>query len=76
MSAQLRFEVFNVFNTTNFISIGPRGVDTTMDPSSISLDAPLASATRITGATVPASFGQATAARDPRQAQFGIKLIF
>lgn len=71
--AQLRFEVFNIFNRTNFNS---QTVDNIMDPSSIALDAPLDSATRITGAEVPASFGQATTARDPRQAQFGIKLTF
>jgi len=47
-----------------------------MNPLSISLDAPIGSATRITGSELPASFGQASAVRDPRQAQFGIKLIF
>ena len=73
---QLRFEVFNVFNHTNFIGLGGQGVDAIMDPTAITLDAPLASATRITGATIPASFGRAIATRDPRQAQIGLKLNF
>jgi Carboxypeptidase regulatory-like domain len=75
---QLRFEVFNVFNRVNFITNGSSsgGVNNSMDPSEVTLDAPLAQATQITSATIPASFGQATSARDPRQAQFGVKLIF
>jgi hypothetical protein len=75
---QLRFEVFNLFNRVNFITNGSSsgGVNNSMDPSEVTLDAPLASATQIVSATIPNSFGQATSARDPRQAQFGIKLIF
>jgi hypothetical protein len=73
---QLRFEVFNVFNRNNFIALGTLGVDNVLDPTGITLDAPLASASRITGETIPSSFGRAIATRDPRQAQFGIKLIF
>jgi hypothetical protein len=75
---QFRFEIFNLFNTVNFISNGSSsgGVNQSLDPSAVTLNAPLASATSITGATIPASFGQATSARDPRQAQFGLKLIF
>ena len=69
--AQLRFEVFNVFNRTNFI-----GVNTSLNPSSVTLDAPRATATRIVAFTPSGSFGQATATRDPRQAQFGLKLTF
>ncbi len=68
---QLRFDVFNVFNRVNFVR-----VDNVMNPISVTLDAPLASATRITGFEMPANFGQATGTRDPRQAQFGVKLIF
>ena len=52
------------------------GVDTTLDPSSVTLDGPLASATKIVDSTVPLSFGQATGARDPRQVQLGLKLLF
>ncbi len=68
---QVRAEVFNVFNQTQFL-----GVNTAMNPTRVSLDAPLASATRITGFELPANFGQATNARDARQAQLGVKLIF
>jgi hypothetical protein len=71
VTAQLRFEVFNLFNRVNFLS-----VDDSMDPIGVTLDAPLESATRITGAELPSNFGQATATREPRQAQLGIKLIF
>ena len=57
--------------TTSFL-----GVDTTMDPLAITLDAPLESATKIIDYQLPLSFGQVTKARDPRQAQFGLKFIF
>ena len=78
MRAQLRFEVFNVLNRANFItnSCAGQGIDNVLDPSAITLDAPLASATRIISSTIPASFGQARATREPRQAQFGLKIIF
>jgi hypothetical protein len=69
--AQLRFEVFNVFNRTNFID-----VNTSLNPTSVTLDAPRATATRIVAFIPSGSFGQATATRDPRQAQFGLKLTF
>jgi hypothetical protein len=71
LRAQLRLEIFNAFDQTQFIN-----VDTVLAPRSIVLDAPPASATKILSAEVPLSFGQATAARDPRQVQFGIKLMF
>ena len=72
VKAQLRFEVFNVLNRTNFWN-----VDTTLDSSSITYDTgDAATASRITGATVPLNFGQADRVRDPRQAQFGLKLMF
>jgi hypothetical protein len=70
---QLRFEIFNVFNNTNFSSLN---IVRNMDPVSVTLDAPVESATRITNATLPLNFGQATLTRDPRQAQFGFKLLF
>jgi Carboxypeptidase regulatory-like domain len=73
---QLRVEVFNVFNRTNFLGTGGAGVITTMNPSVATLNAPRESATTITGATLPGNFGQAVAARDPRQAQLGFKLLF
>ena len=69
---QLRFEIFNVFNRTNFIF-----VNTAMNPTAVTFDsADVADATKITSFVLPSNFGQATAAPDPRQAQFGIRLTF
>jgi hypothetical protein len=69
---QVRFEVFNVFNRTQFLN-----VDTNFSPRSLTLDTPSpASATTITSAVPSVTFGQATGSRDPRQAQLGIKLLF
>jgi hypothetical protein len=69
---QFRFEVFNVFNRNNFIS-----VNNILGPTSVTYDTGNpATATRIVNSVVPASFGQATATRDARQAQFGLKLVF
>ena len=74
VKAQLRFEVFNVFNRVNFLNTG---FNNTFNPTSVTFDTgDPATATKITGYTLPGNFGQATATRDPRQAQFGIKLIF
>jgi hypothetical protein len=70
--AQLRFEVFNVFNRVNFVS-----VSTNLNPTSVTLDTGrLATANRITAFTPSGGFGQAGGTRDPRQAQFGVKLMF
>jgi len=72
VKAQLRFEVFNLTNRANFIN-----VSTSLSPTSVTLDTGRAStATQITGFTPSGSFGQATGTRDPRQAQFGVKLMF
>jgi hypothetical protein len=71
INGQLRFEVFNLTNQDNFVF-----VDTTLDPISIQYDAPIGGATRIVGEQLPTSFGQATATRDPRQFQIGVKLFF
>ncbi len=69
---QFRFEVFNVFNRTNFTD-----VDATMSPSDVTFDTgDPRTANTITGATIPIGFGQATQARDPRQAQVGFKIMF
>jgi hypothetical protein len=69
---QLRFEIFNVFNRANFIS-----VNTNLNASNVAFNTGSAStATAITAFTPSGSFGQATGTRDPRQAQFGIKLLF
>ena len=69
---QIRFEIFNVFNRTNFLF-----VNNVMNPTAVTFDtADVADATKITSFVLPANFGQATAARDPRQAQIGIRLTF
>jgi Carboxypeptidase regulatory-like domain/TonB-dependent Receptor Plug Domain len=74
MQLQLRFEIFNVFNRTNFSS---QQMSTIMSPTSVTFDTgDAATATKITGYTLPGNFGQATKTRDARQAQFGLKLIF
>jgi Carboxypeptidase regulatory-like domain len=71
---QLRFEVFNITNHVNFLS---NQLNVNFNPSSVTYDTgDPATATTITGYTVPSNFGQSTATRDPRQAQFGIKLSF
>ncbi|MEM6793785.1 MAG: hypothetical protein AAF725_07365, partial [Acidobacteriota bacterium] len=72
-SAQLRFEIFNLTNQTNYVSGSVQNVIT---PTNVVLDAPLASATRILSADLPGNFGQAQAARDPRQVQLGLKISF
>ena len=38
--------------------------------------APLESATRVIDYELPPTFGLASRARDPRQVQFGLKLVF
>jgi hypothetical protein len=68
---QFRWDVFNFFNNTNF-----RGVNAVLQPSSVVLDNPAPNATVIESAVIPSSFGQATAARDARQMQFGLKIIW
>ncbi|HTL43534.1 MAG TPA: hypothetical protein VL262_04285, partial [Vicinamibacterales bacterium] len=67
---QLRFEIFNLFNNTNFLS---QGLNNTMNLSSVTLDP---TGTKITAFTPAGNFGQATRTRDPRQMQFGLKFIF
>jgi hypothetical protein len=72
VKAQFRFEVFNVFNRVNFT-----GVNTSLSPISATLDTgSQRTATQIIDFQPSGAFGQATATRDPRQAQFGIKLLF
>ena len=73
VTGQLRLEIFNVFNEVNFIG---ESVDMALDPFNVLLDAPRSEASQILSAEIPASFGQARAARDPRQIQLGIKLMF
>jgi hypothetical protein len=68
---QFRWDIFNFFNNTNF-----RGVNAVLQPSSAVLDNPAPNATAIESAVIPSSFGQAAGARDPRQMQFGLKIIW
>jgi hypothetical protein len=71
---QLRFEVFNVFNTVNF-----RGdwLNTSYNAENVVFDTGhAATATKILSATPPGTFGQATVARDPRTIQLGVRLTF
>jgi hypothetical protein len=75
VKAQLRFEVFNVFNRANFLL---NGLQFTFNPSAVTYDTGNSTtATTITGFSgIPGNFGQATQTRDARQAQFGIRLMF
>ncbi|MGH9348728.1 MAG: hypothetical protein ACRD26_15830, partial [Vicinamibacterales bacterium] len=67
---QFRWDIFNVLNNTNFLF---QNLNTTMNPSAAVLNG---DRTAIANATIPASFGQATRTRDPRQMQFGLKILF
>ena len=70
---QFRIEVFNLFNRDNFIGTS---VDNTLDPQAVDLNGDISDATEITGFTPATGFGQASQARDPRQIQLGVKLLF
>jgi hypothetical protein len=67
---QIRWDVFNIFNNTNFLF---SGLNTTMNASSVVLNG---AGNTIASATIPGTFGQATRARDPRQMQVGFKLLW
>jgi hypothetical protein len=67
---QFRWDIFNVFNNTNFLY---NGMQTELSPSSVTLSA---DGTTITNAQIAGNFGQATRTRDPRQMQFGLKLLW
>ncbi len=71
VNIQLRIEAFNIFNANNYTD-----VDTNWGGSDVTLDAPLESATTITGANPQPTFGTAFGARDPRQFQLGVKVTF
>jgi hypothetical protein len=70
VKVQFRWDIFNVFNNRNFLFAG---MNTTMGASAVTLNA---AQTEIVAATIPASFGQATRTRDPRQMQFGFKILW
>ena len=70
---QLRFEIFNVFNNTNFLGTTGGGLVNTMGLSGVTLDP---TQTKIVAASTGGNFGQATRTRDARQAQFGLKVLF
>jgi Carboxypeptidase regulatory-like domain len=76
---QLRFEVFNIFNTVNLLatSLTNGGVNTAYNPQNVEFDTGSGkTATKIISASPVGNFGQLTAARDPRTAQIGIRLAF
>jgi carboxypeptidase family protein/TonB-dependent receptor-like protein len=74
MKVQLRFEIFNLFNRTNFLA---QNLATDMNIDNVTFNSDdVATATAITGYTVAPNFGQATLTRDARQAQFGIRVVF
>ena len=51
---QLRWDIFNIFNNTNFMF---QNLDATLDPSAVTLNS---AQTEIVSSTIPGSFGQAT----------------
>ena len=67
---QFRWDIFNVFNNTNFLF---QDLQMTLNPSSVTLNG---AGNEIANAVIPGNFGQATRTRDPRQMQFGFKLIW
>jgi hypothetical protein len=75
VKAQVRFEVFNVFNRNNFLS---NQLNNVFNPTAATTNTgDSATATTITGFSgIPGNFGQSTGTRDPRQAQFGVKIMF
>ena len=71
---QLRFEVFNIFNTVNFNGYS---LNRAYNAENVVFDTGSAStATRINSATAPGNFGQFNSARDPRTMQLGIRVMF
>jgi hypothetical protein len=74
LKLQLRFEVFNLFNTVNFLG---SSLDTGYNVQNVVFDTGNpATATKIIGATPSGTFGQLSAARDPRTVQLGVRLTF
>jgi hypothetical protein len=73
---QLRAEMFNVFNRTNFLS-SDGNVQTSWTPQNVVFDTgDPTTATRVISATPAGGFGFLNRAADPRQVQLGLKLMF
>jgi hypothetical protein len=71
---QFRWDIFNIFNNTNFLLTG---LDNTFGVTNVVFDnADPSQASTITSAQPSGSFGQATRTRDPRQMQIGFKILF
>ena len=71
---QFRWDIFNIFNNTNFLLAG---LDNVLGAGNVVLNnADPALATTIISATPSGSFGKATRTRDPRQMQIGFKILF
>ncbi len=74
---QVRFEIFNLLNRVNFIGTGDAGINRELGASNVVFDTgDISTATMITGYAPSGTFGQAQRTRDPRQMQFGLKIIF
>jgi hypothetical protein len=71
---QLRGEVFNVFNTVNFMG---NSVSTGYGAENVVFDTgDPSTATQVLSATPPGNFGQLHAVRPPRTVQLGVRLTF
>jgi hypothetical protein len=70
MKLQFRWDIFNLFNNTNFKF---QGINQVYSPISSTLSP---DNTTIVSATPAGNFGQSIMTRDPRQMQFGVKLIW
>jgi hypothetical protein len=76
---QLRAEVYNLFNHTNFFgnSLTNGGQQTSYNAQNVVFDTPSGStATKIISAQPAGNFGQLTSAGDPRTVQLGLRLMF
>jgi hypothetical protein len=72
---QLRFEVYNIFNSVNYLgsSMTNGGVNTAYTPQNIVFNA---DKTQIVSASPAGNFGQLTNDRNPRTMQLGVRLAF
>jgi hypothetical protein len=71
---QFRWDIFNIFNNTNFLLAG---LDNVFGVSNVVYNnADPTRATAINSAQRSGNFGQATRTRDPRQMQIGFKILF